>query len=283
MVLLSEMETPVFGCYLYDQAYLWYMKIFGLKKLQEKLRSQRGATLSMAMLLFLICAVVGGVILAAATAAAGRLNQIAETDRRYYNVTSAVQVLSEQIAGEEVTIDQIKTYNEIEGEPAGDAGYGIEINGEEYRGNFSTLDFLSARALQMMFGKSQVTPADPENWEISIDSEKSWTPDSGASFTMSLKDKDTSEQLGETVRCSGFVREDGTLIINVKNGASENDSVYSVALIMLPNIAEETNESDAVPISAEGSPSALQLTKTITKSTVISWYVSSIEPGEITE
>lgn len=256
------------------------------KAIKKKLRSDRGATLSMAMLLFLVCAIVGGVIIAAATAAAGRLSQIAETDRRYYNVTSAVQVLSEQIAGEEVTIDQIKTYNEIVGGSAGAGTYEIRINGTKYRqGGSAALDFLSARALQMMFGNLLIDPEEEENWDISIDSEKSWTPDSGASFTMSLKDNATSEQLGEMVECKGFVKEDGSLIINVKNKVSGDDSVYSVALIMLPNIAErtETDETDAVPVSADGTDAELQVTKEIKKSTVISWYVSSIEPGEISE
>ena len=63
------------------------------KKILKKLRSRTGASLSYALLLFLVCAVLCSVILASATAAAGRMAKMAETDQRYYAVTSAAELL----------------------------------------------------------------------------------------------------------------------------------------------------------------------------------------------
>ena len=54
-----------------------------MKRAAEKLKSSRGASLMMALLLFLTCAVVGSAVLTAGTAASGRMSKIAENDQRY--------------------------------------------------------------------------------------------------------------------------------------------------------------------------------------------------------
>ena len=78
-------------------------------RILDKLRSRTGASISYALLLFLVCAVLCSVILAAATAAAGRMSKIAETDQRYYAVTSAAEVLTDLIDGKTVSIVEVTT------------------------------------------------------------------------------------------------------------------------------------------------------------------------------
>ena len=51
----------------------------------RKLKSENGASLSFALLLFLVCAVVGSVILTSGTAASGRLSRLRDMDARYYS------------------------------------------------------------------------------------------------------------------------------------------------------------------------------------------------------
>lgn len=87
-----------------------------MQAIKNKIRSRRGASLTFALLLFLVCAVVGSVVLVAGTAASGRMSQIAEMDQRYYSVNSAARLLIDTIDGEEITI--------VETEPAvGSASY----------------------------------------------------------------------------------------------------------------------------------------------------------------
>lgn len=64
-----------------------------MNRLKKKIRSQTGASLTFALLLFLVCAVVGSVVLTAGTAAAGRMSKISEMDQRYYSVNSAAKLL----------------------------------------------------------------------------------------------------------------------------------------------------------------------------------------------
>ena len=67
--------------------------------IRQKMRSDRGASITFALLLFLVCAVVSSVVIVAGTAAAGRMSNLAEMDQRYYAVTSAVELLRDELCG----------------------------------------------------------------------------------------------------------------------------------------------------------------------------------------
>ena len=79
------------------------------KRIMNKLRSRTGASISFALLLFLVCAVLCSVILTAVTAASGRMSNLAETDQRYYAVTSAAELLKDLFDEETVKIEKITT------------------------------------------------------------------------------------------------------------------------------------------------------------------------------
>ena len=98
--------------------------------IRAKLKDNTGASITYALLLFLVCAVVGSVVLAAGTAAAGRMSQSVESDQRYYSVTSAARLFRELIDGKNVkvvkTIEDGETAFTIDGAPVGD-GYAYTI------------------------------------------------------------------------------------------------------------------------------------------------------------
>ncbi len=73
-------------------------------RIKKKLRSQTGASITFALLLFLVCTVLCSVIITAATTSSGRMSRIAETDQRYYAVTSAAELLKDTINGKTVSI-----------------------------------------------------------------------------------------------------------------------------------------------------------------------------------
>ena len=74
----------------------------------NKLRSQSGASISFALLLFLVCAVVCSIVLTAATASTGRLSNMAEVDQRYYCVTSACEWLKAAVDGTSASIVKVE-------------------------------------------------------------------------------------------------------------------------------------------------------------------------------
>lgn len=81
------------------------------EKLKGKLRSRRGATLLLSLLLFLICAVAGSVAITAGTASSGTVSERAKMDQRYFSVTSAAELLRKTFDGKYVRIsgDEVST------------------------------------------------------------------------------------------------------------------------------------------------------------------------------
>ena len=78
------------------------------KRITDKLRQSTGASISFALLIFLVCAVVCSVVLTAATTASGRMSKTAEYDQRYYSVTSAAELLKDLMSGN-ASIVQVQT------------------------------------------------------------------------------------------------------------------------------------------------------------------------------
>ena len=71
--------------------------------LKRKLRSESGVTLLMALLFFLLCALGSSVVLAAGSTASGRIAGLEQDQQAFYTVTSAAQVLQEEINGTSFT------------------------------------------------------------------------------------------------------------------------------------------------------------------------------------
>lgn len=157
-----------------------------------KLRSGRGASLLVALLLFMICSVVGIVVLTAATAVSGRASKLAESDQRYFSVASAAELLAQELNGKSVSIVQEETRVEttvtsytLVGTPSGDEGSDTTYDDPTCRmtaigayplaptwtdgivGSFTFPpdtsdssvkgDFLTEMALRLLFGKPDLT------------------------------------------------------------------------------------------------------------------------------
>ena len=75
-----------------------------MRKVIKKLKSDTGATLMMALLFFVVCAVTGSMILVSATAASGRLEGMTEQDQNYYAVRSAVSFFEKTLCSEDTYI-----------------------------------------------------------------------------------------------------------------------------------------------------------------------------------
>ena len=89
-----------------------------MQAIKNKLRSQRGASLTFALLIFLVCAVVGSVVLAAGTATSGRLAGSTDSgkvgtmvgmEQRYHAVNSAAELLKKELTSGKTTATITKT------------------------------------------------------------------------------------------------------------------------------------------------------------------------------
>ena len=75
--------------------------------IRRKIKSEEGASLSVALLFFLVCAIVGSVILAAAASSMGRMKNLSSTERDKEAVYSTARLVVRRMAGKNLADDKI--------------------------------------------------------------------------------------------------------------------------------------------------------------------------------
>ena len=81
-----------------------------MKKTGNRLKSEEGASLAAALLFFVLCGVGASVILAAASASAGKMQRLPETDQKRFAVESAAAFLRDEMRDSQnkITITDVK-------------------------------------------------------------------------------------------------------------------------------------------------------------------------------
>lgn len=74
-----------------------------MKKIREKLRSENGASILLALLFFLLCAMVGASVLMAAASNAGKSRSNREEQQKYLTLSSALQLVCDELTAAEYT------------------------------------------------------------------------------------------------------------------------------------------------------------------------------------
>lgn len=94
-----------------------------MKRLVKKLRSDGGASLLFAMLVFALCALAGTVMLTSAAANVGRYTHLEAEQQQYLSVASALDLLQAQMDEKPVTVKltytEIYTWSRPPGDPSG--------------------------------------------------------------------------------------------------------------------------------------------------------------------
>lgn len=236
-------------------------KNMGLQ-LKKKVSSETGASITYALLIFLVCTVVGSVVLTAGTAAAGRIAQVARMDQKYYSVSSAVQLLEEELCDKEVTIVR----REVK-QAGGESSYTTLINGTSYDSKPANTSFLTRQAINFLYGDGDAFNNATAMGYSMYNGNKSTTD-----FSLSLSGGGTginSDKLGVTGRCK--MRSDGTLRLTVTDQVDSNNN-YSLCLILSAHIDEDESVSTT--------PGSSNPTTTTVKTSRINWSVSGVSKGE---
>ncbi|MBR4474566.1 MAG: hypothetical protein IKS55_13115 [Oscillospiraceae bacterium] len=208
-----------------------------MNRIKKKLNSERGASITYALLIFLVCAVVGSAVLVAGTAAAGRMSEVAKSDQRYYAVTSAARLLKDQIDNRPVTI--IKE----------------EISSS------TTPTYYNA--------EDRSTPLDADTTFDSIPVQTAYHLMSGSASenTFSLTTDPTHSELD--VEISENVSDNGEITIEIAKtkGISNNARTYSMKLLF------NLDKSELPPVETKSSTGVV--TKTTT--TQFTWHLRDIQ------
>ena len=217
--------------------------------MRNKLRSERGASMTYALLLFLVCATVGAIVLAAGTAAAGRVSDLAEMDRRYYTVTSAAELLEKEISAGTVTVLREKTDDEVT----------VNIDGTVFTGDTSGLTFLQRQAALLVLGPDLMTNQDA----AIMDRKAVGSSDTYIGMPLTLE----PEGVDMPVEGTALLSTDGTLTLRLWNKVDAADK-YTLVL---------TFTADRSYLSL-GSPD--QTGSGTRRTDKVKWTLQSMEKGE---
>ncbi len=85
-----------------------------MKQAANRLKQENGASLALALLFFVICGMAASVILAAASATAGKMEQIPSADQKRFTVESAATFLRDELMSTEnvIKIKEVQVVNE---------------------------------------------------------------------------------------------------------------------------------------------------------------------------
>ena len=248
------------------------------KLFKQSKRTDSGASISFALLLFLVCAVVGSVVLTAGTAASGRVSRLVESDQRYYCVSSAASLLRDCIDGRSTTVTQTittkvtKTVTYKDGHASSSKisepdGSEYEVKAETSAGPFTKLLEQASQALQ---------PQTPEDGEASPEN----------SDTVLLFNDDLTLTFPENEKLSAAVTQtlmgDGTMILTVQNADGEH---YNLSLIFTIERSQETRRKIVTgPATAVDSVAGYTISHedlvTETTVTTFRWSLNELRKGE---
>ena len=212
-----------------------------MQAIRKKIRSQSGASLLYALLVFLVAAVIGSVVLTAGTAAGGRMSQIAEMDQRYYSVNSAARLLIDTLQSDTVKIVKT-TAPDAGGTPTTSYECFVGDNEVEIEDNYPSLSVGAAAAVAKAAGDF------PKN--VGID------------FTAALDEED--DEIDLAVTGTETLYADGSLRFELRN-KTENSNTRQYVI----NLTFSADKKTARTWDAS--------TDTETVTTTIKWTLSDID------
>ena len=258
-----------------------------MRRAGEKLKSSRGASLMMALLLFLVCAVLGSVVLVAGTASAGRFANLSKMEQRYFAVNSAAELLrTELCGGDPLVITREKTvtkHTPITVAEDGTVSYGqAEEDDPRYSCELPTISggdkaaqlrYLFARYL--VFGTETVSFPD-DLTEEQYNHDPKAANDEIPDFTIEV---DGKEELAVDIEVR--IKENGQLELNLENhqGSEKYRLRMTFATVVDPVVF--TGETREIVAAGSGLEEKTDLTEK--KVSTVSWNLGSVTVPEESE
>ena len=218
----------------------------------KKLKSEKGASSIVALLFFLVAMMVGSVVLASASANAGRASHALYDQREYYAVESAVNLLREDLTNE-----YAKTV--ITWSPVGEEGYRTVTKTEPND---------KCKIIRMLFPTSGSTAKLSKDGIISnLATDKD--------FSIKVEDAENSYQIPEVVGKLTVSDDGSSITIELRSKGATPDRPESNTIVL--TYASQINTKPKYVID-----STTGNVKSSTLETTISWYEVSLERPKTT-
>lgn len=243
-------------------------------QLKQNIRSEQGASIVMALFLFLVCSAIAAVVLSAATAAAGRVAGLADADQKYYSVTSAAELVRDMMGGEDGVAVNVVCTRQTVTTPAGVSTTGdsvVTIDGAALGSAPGDLSFTQIAA-QALVNAGTASGGSVWDWQFGGASTATELSPLAISCSGSLPSGASLDSLN-AVTVTPTLNGNGDIVLRFQSGASASaDSAsYTLVLTCKGECATKT-ESRVTRNSTNGN-----LTRTDTKTSTITWKATELK------
>ena len=253
-----------------------------IQKIKNKLHSRTGASVSFALLLFLVCAVLCSVIITASSAASGRMSRISESDQRYYAVTSAAGLLQDLIDGKTVSIVTVtetpcktKYTNGSAGETETDEDNIVSktyLVADKTAGEIAETDLTDTAKIDVVPADSFPTDAAKTVYNGAAGSDRTLT------LTLSSNAPDIDAEL-LTVLLTEKIDNDGNIVFSISKGSGSSESRrYTIYVTFTADLIETSGTKTEVVSTTAIDENSYYLETSMIETTVktLTWNLNSI-------
>ena len=274
--------------------------------MRTKLNSEKGAALSYALLCFLVCAVVGSMILTAATAATGRFAGLAEADSRYFAVSSAARLLEDSFEDKKTVVIELEKKYKQEEKSKGSAAASEETSSEPTDISYAIKKILSDEmdsidpveatlsdgdlnlfqyaAYQYIIGSNIQAAVNEVIWNKPAYERDGFA---GCQTIPTMRLSFNADGMKERkLKLETELEKDGMLTLRVSNDKEENQEnenpdkdSFTLRMTMAPDVvlAENTNVESVSSTVDKTSAETVEKTITETKTYTVIWRVLKID------
>ena len=236
----------------------------------------------MALFLFLVCAALAAVILAASTAAAGRVAGLAEADQKYYSVSSAAELMRDMMGGNDGVSAQIEctkttTFKRSGGvmTQQGNPNYNYTIKSDG-----DTASFFAKLAEQLVLAEAGSNAEDVWNWQLGVPSSGSSSSNFGLTYdyTITGGQADKAKTVLQQVNVDASLKSNGNIVLTFsaeKSGGSGGQAATpSKSAYVMELTCEAQGETKA---ATKTQTSGTTVTRIETKTTTLTWKASKLK------
>ena len=204
-----------------------------MQAIRNKLNTQKGASITFALLLFLVCAVISSVVIVAATTAAGRMSQLPQMDQRYYAVTSAARLLQSEIDGKKINVEYDKNKSESEKKTTvksiTEKDEIIWPKGDEENTHTIIADVSENLVNAIKTGSGSSSDIVERKWNVTVKT-------AGAA-------DNTVDYLSCNIKAN--LKSNGLLVFTIVDGTDEINGKYKLELTFSSNVRERASDSNS--------------------------------------
>lgn len=209
-----------------------------MKRVYRKLKSDSGASLVFALLVFLLCALTGTVALTAAASNAGRYTHLEAEQREYFSVASALELLQGQLDKRDSVTVKVKCESTETWQYIYDSGvYTLEKTGSNERYHLMLANPLKPTYYQYLLMKNCL----PTEWwnQIESDLRSSW-PDYFTGFEEEYTIKPPEEFKDTIYNVAATAKNGDAANYALEMRLSTEDGAYPIKAVWTGDVSTET-------------------------------------------